>query len=418
MDAPVQLVFFGEVLAGFQPDAVKRDLGQALKLDEARIARLFSGARMVLKRSIANDDAQRYVKRLEQLGARIHVEPALDSGAPVVPPAAAISPPAAPLAAAPLATPVAAATIGAQEEEQIECPNCGERQSKRILCRACATDMPMGIAAKLEADQEARAARLAEVRARRGLRETAAAVDVDPDAPPLWGFGFSGRVARLPYATASAMLLTVMFLLAVFAMQRPGAGRVIFAGAGFVLAFVLSMRLAVLRCHDCNRHGWWSLFLFVPYAGFVTSLVMSLMPGTPGDNDFGGQPRQGRWAFLLLALIGMGLSVALTARTVARLLDSVSIEASQEEEPGEAAGLEEALGSSAAAEAFRNEYALAPTHKAFAVSSSGSWGYRIGVGSMDEAVRGALANCEAHRKAYTPPCGLINVNGQWAPGAE
>jgi uncharacterized membrane protein YhaH (DUF805 family) len=417
MDAPVQLVFFGEVLSGFQLEAVKRDLGHALKLDEARLARLFSGARMVLKRSIAHEEAQRYVKRLAELGAHVRVEPLADAPASApaaapVPTAAAAILPAAPLA--PLAAPSAAAPPA---EEQIVCPNCGETQSKRVLCRACATDMPMGIAAKLEAEQEARAARLAEARARRGLRAPGLVAAADAGGPPIWGLGFSGRMARLPYATASTLLLTVMLLLVVFALQKPGAGRVVFAGLGFAFAFFLSMRLAVLRCHDCNRHGWWSLFLFVPYAGVITSLVLSFMPGSADENDFGDPPHKGRWLYAVLAVIGMCVAIALTARSVIRLMEQEWL-ISEPDAPAETSQLAEALGSAEAARAFSSEYALAPQHRAFAVSSSGAWGWKSGAASMEDAMRGALANCDANRKPYTAACELINVNGQWAPQTE
>mgnify|MGYP003548495552 CR=1 FL=1 len=76
MASNVQMVFRGEVLDGFAPDEVKRRLAQALKLDEARVAQLFSGARTVLKRSIEPTLARSYVDKLAQLGARVHLEPA------------------------------------------------------------------------------------------------------------------------------------------------------------------------------------------------------------------------------------------------------------------------------------------------------------------------------------------------------
>src|SRR5687767_5203624 len=101
MDARVHLVFRGEVHPGHQLDDVKRRLGQALKLDEARVGQLFSGARMVLKRSLQAHEAQRYVDQLARLGARIDVEPM-----------AAPAPVPAPLALAPAKAPL---------EEQIVC---------------------------------------------------------------------------------------------------------------------------------------------------------------------------------------------------------------------------------------------------------------------------------------------------------
>ena len=57
-DAQVRLVFAGEVLEGFQPDDVKRRFGEAFKLDETRLAALFSGSRTVLKRSLSRAFAE------------------------------------------------------------------------------------------------------------------------------------------------------------------------------------------------------------------------------------------------------------------------------------------------------------------------------------------------------------------------
>lgn len=75
MESPVQLVFFGEVLRGFQREDVQRELTRLLKLDERRQRRLFSGKRTVLKRSLAREDAERYARRLARAGALVHVEP-------------------------------------------------------------------------------------------------------------------------------------------------------------------------------------------------------------------------------------------------------------------------------------------------------------------------------------------------------
>lgn len=119
MSAPVQLVFRGEVLAGFRLEDVQRDLGRLLRADEARLKHVFSGRSTVLKRGLPAAEAQRYVSRLAALGARVHVEPMT---APPSAPAAGgwptIAPPpeedrrvaplvAAPAAALPAAVPLA-----------------------------------------------------------------------------------------------------------------------------------------------------------------------------------------------------------------------------------------------------------------------------------------------------------------------
>ena len=63
MTPNVQLVFRGEVLDGFATDEVRRQLALAWKLDEARVAQLFSGARTLLKRSVEPSLARRYADK-------------------------------------------------------------------------------------------------------------------------------------------------------------------------------------------------------------------------------------------------------------------------------------------------------------------------------------------------------------------
>src|SRR5688572_25026658 len=118
---------------------------------------MFSGQRTVLKREMARDDAERYVARLHKLGMRVRVE-ALDA------PAVARPVPAA--AAAAVSTTAAAPALSiaplVPAEEEVECPNCGERQPKRfVLCRKCTTDIPRAIASRKEDAERARAERLA-----------------------------------------------------------------------------------------------------------------------------------------------------------------------------------------------------------------------------------------------------------------
>ncbi|MBI5333264.1 MAG: DUF805 domain-containing protein [Burkholderiales bacterium] len=391
--ASVRLVFHGQVLPGFRQEDVQRALAALLKLDDARAQALFGGSRVVLKRELPVDQADRYVAHLAKLGALVHLEaaggeaagaaapvspagagavplPAIPStpsalradtspslptsatqvsstpadagdglglaglttprGAPLLPrldeqeaaPGAAgasfasaqggASSPAAPLVAPaaqapglglePLAAPGSQASAlpaaadapaglslqGGAAEEEIVCPTCGERQSKRILCRNCATNMPMGIAAKEEAARIEREQRLAESRGRRGQgawpgdepgrapgdrQGGADEADADAEAPPLLGMGFSGRMGRLQYATAGFAIIAACLFAGVLAFKlfsSPIAlGVLVLVGA--VAVFAYSLRVTVLRLHDVNLSGWWSLLLFLPSAAAPAS---------------------------------------------------------------------------------------------------------------------------------------------------
>ncbi|MEW6706283.1 MAG: DUF805 domain-containing protein [Pseudomonadota bacterium] len=468
MSSDVQLVFRGEVLAGFQPEEVQRELGRLLKVDEAKLAALFSGGRAVLKRGLPSADAPRYVARLAALGARVHVEPmAAGAPAPAAPPAATPatppaagawptlapppqdersasppparstlppSPPPRPPAVSPanetpaLATAAQAAAAVSRElalepiatVEEVTCPTCGERQSKRLLCRACATNIEMGIAAKLEEQERRRAERQAELEARMQRRQGGSAGTDDGRERSAWpiGLSFAGRVGRLSAVNANLWLMTALFLLSVGFLQRPSFPRMLLLGTGVLAVFFFSMRLAVLRCHDCDRHGWWALFVLVPYAGNLASLLIAFLPGNAEANEYGPPPPKARWRGFFVALAVLVASVALLVRATIGFVEREAAKESDDnpfaEEAGSAdTGGEFDFGEPGLNEAFR-EYSMAAGHKAFAVSGRKTYGWAAKAGSMQDAARSAWSECQARREPYTPDCRIVNVNGQWA----
>ena len=419
-EAQVRLVFSGEVLEGFALEDVKRRFGEAFKLDDTGLAAMFSGARTVLKRALSRDEATRYVARLQALGARIHVEP-LDA-APL--PAREATP----ATAAALVAPILTLPLS---DEEIVCPNCGERQSKRILCRTCATDMPRGIAAKLEDAERARAERLEEARARRGLRPSGAGssrAEAAGDAPAMLAFGFEGRMARVPYFIACVLswvgLLLVAIVAAVLVPLLPGVLTVAAALIGFVVVLVWSLRILVLRLHDINFSGWWAVLAFVPYLGAIPCLALLFVPGSPDENDHGGRPREGNAlvAVVLAVVVAIALMAGWRTALSAAKKRLAAMETAEQADAQPASGpappeqvVSDHLHSAAAVNAFRNDYWSEPDHKAFAASEDGAWGWRSGQPSPQRAATRALAACEEHRKPYTRECELVNVDGAWAP---
>ena len=74
MAGKFRLIFRGEVLEGQHRAVVRRRLGEALKLDDARLKKLFSGDMVVLKRSVDEKTAARYQTVFQQAGALLHLE--------------------------------------------------------------------------------------------------------------------------------------------------------------------------------------------------------------------------------------------------------------------------------------------------------------------------------------------------------
>ncbi len=74
-EALLQLVFSGECIDGHEPPAVRRAVASALKLDDQRALRLFSGRRVVLRRGVQAAAAKRHIARFAALGAVVRAEP-------------------------------------------------------------------------------------------------------------------------------------------------------------------------------------------------------------------------------------------------------------------------------------------------------------------------------------------------------
>ena len=94
-----EIAFSGQIAAGAELETVKLHVGKIFKADAARIEQLFSGKRMIIKRSVDAATAAKYRGAFEKVGAICEVVAiASEADANPVTPAA---PPAATSAAAP-----------------------------------------------------------------------------------------------------------------------------------------------------------------------------------------------------------------------------------------------------------------------------------------------------------------------------
>ncbi len=90
---------------------------------------------------------------------------------------------------------------------------------------------------------------------------------------------------------------------AMAAMFEGGGGILSMVGLGIyalyaLVAFLPSIAVTVRRFHDRDMSGWWYLGLtvagIIPLVGFLASialLVFMVLPGTPGSNRFGADPK-------------------------------------------------------------------------------------------------------------------------------
>ncbi|MBD3646477.1 MAG: hypothetical protein HUJ31_03270, partial [Pseudomonadales bacterium] len=100
------IVFKGEILEGFQAFSVKAHLSKMMKADAEKMATLFSGKQVVLKRTPSKEEAAKYGKALRKIGADVKVKVVKGADKPA---------PAKPAAQADAATPQAASTVDTSE---------------------------------------------------------------------------------------------------------------------------------------------------------------------------------------------------------------------------------------------------------------------------------------------------------------
>lgn len=400
-----QLVFQGELREGFLAEDVHQALGDQLKLDAARLARLFSGRRIVLKRDVDEERAHRYIRQFAQMGAVLHLEAdaaaAPDVRAPASVPIAAAKP--VPAAARPVATVAAAPALAVLHgEERITCPHCGTVQPKAVFCIECSTNMPMGIAARQEAESQARAAPAAtmlHMETGRGLAE---------QAPSVLGLRFKGRLSKRGYAMGLAASFLVGWLLVLFVAGKPGLGRLALASlAGLVVGWFY-LRLCVLRFHDINRSGWWAVALAVPVLGFIAALVLALVPGSDGENAYGQMPDEGSRLGTSLVTGACALAIAMLVKPALDKIDQEELQAA-----AQAADAPPTLDA-AADRALHVDYAAEPGHKAFA-ATAGAYGWKANAQTGEEAEDAAMDQCESRRPVGAAACELIDLNGERPP---
>jgi len=55
--------------------------------------------------------------------------------------------------------------------------------------------------------------------------------------------------------------------------------------------FIPGLAVQVRRLHDVGKSGWMILINFIPLIGTIWFLVLLIRDGTPGDNEYGPNPK-------------------------------------------------------------------------------------------------------------------------------
>ena len=129
--------------------------------------------------------------------------------------------------------------------------------------------------------------------------------------------GRIGRVRFIGYSFGVSMLIGIVMAIAagLGAMIDPSVA-FIAAAVGYIAIVVAQVLLTIQRAHDMNVTGWLSLISLIPLA----VLVFWLVPGTPGENDYGKPPPPNTTGAVILAcivpvlvIVGIVAAIALPA---------------------------------------------------------------------------------------------------------
>ena len=108
---------------------------------------------------------------------------------------------------------------------------------------------------------------------------------------------FEGRARRKEYW----MFVLFNMIFAIIAMVIDNVlgityGYELFYGP-FYTIYALGMlipTLAVLvrRLHDIDKSGWWVFISLIPIIGGIWLLILTIMDSTPGENEYGPNPKE------------------------------------------------------------------------------------------------------------------------------
>lgn len=328
MTEQFRVAISGRTISGAPLADIKDAVGQVFKLQGEALERMVSGQAMIVARACDKAAAEKLQARLQALDLEVRID-----ALPAVAPAPAAIPPAPPEKAeakadelfalagpavgAPVASPAASAEPSvppAAVAAEVVCPKCGAAQPKRTLCRQCGLDMPRYLAAQEAAEREARAEREAEREARRQSPGGARRAPGEQPAGVL-GLGFSGRLGRLDYFSASLLSTTLWLLLVLAAVAT---GKMALAGLGLFLSVVYGIRNIVLRLHDTGKTGWLALIVLVPVLGGLMALALLFIGGDGDDNDYGAVATDGGGRRAILVLVALVVVSALSYRSLSQ----------------------------------------------------------------------------------------------------
>ncbi|WP_395610316.1 DUF805 domain-containing protein [Pseudomonas sp. B22129] len=247
-DNRFKIVFDGALLPGVESTTAKLNLAELFKSDVAAIEKLFTGRPVALKRDLSRSDAETYLTALKNAGVDARIE-----------------------------------------EEQPVAFNLAETHETD----SSASDFSRPAASPYAPPR-------------------AAVGESHAEYSTLKVFTIHGRIGRLRYL-AWTLVLTLALLVAggiistasfAVATASPTAGIILGSLLGFALFVALvwvSVQIGVQRLHDLGWSGWLYLLNLVPLVNSIFPLLLLVLPGNTGANQYGPPPPRNSTAVKVLA---------------------------------------------------------------------------------------------------------------------
>lgn len=107
---------------------------------------------------------------------------------------------------------------------------------------------------------------------------------------------FSGRARRAEYwyfVLFNIIVAVVLALIDTLLGTTTGISSFgLLSGLYSLAVLIPTLAVTVRRLHDIDRTGWWIFINLIPLIGTIVLLVFALTPGTPGNNQYGPNPKE------------------------------------------------------------------------------------------------------------------------------
>ncbi|HEX8594614.1 MAG TPA: DUF805 domain-containing protein [Pseudomonas sp.] len=239
-DTLYKIVFDGQLRTGVDLQTAKLNLAQLFKSETSAVEKLFSGKPIALKRGLSHSDALSYISALSNAGvdARIESDPAITLSLEEIEEPRADAAPGGAYAASPYAPPRA----------------------------------PIGMS--------------------------------HAQHSTLKVFSVQGRIGRVRYLAWSLVLMVSALVVAALCaslMSVSLIGGGLLATIAFVAFMVISVQIGVQRLHDLGWSGWLLLLNLIPFVNSIFPILIIVMPGNQGPNQYGPPPPPNSQAVKVLA---------------------------------------------------------------------------------------------------------------------